>query len=118
MSEPRSPYALCFASPALRQLSISPIPEQIKDNLALPACSVSEWSPITQVRANMWPAAEGHLHLRRHIPICLCPGHKIAVGDKFDHRRPQAAEAMVSGKALSEGSAPVKRLWRDISTAR
>src|SRR5207237_5454966 len=94
---PKPPAAL----PAFRQLSIGPIPQQIEDYLALPACDVSKRLEKTDVCADMLPAADGDLHLRYYVPSRLCSSHKIALRNELHHWRPQTAKTIFGCEALS-----------------
>src|SRR5215813_1173692 len=73
------------ASPSLRQFSVSPVPQQIKDDLARSACCVRKGLVEADVCTNVLPAADRDLHLRDDVPIALRTINQIAIGNKLHH---------------------------------
>src|SRR5262249_14263040 len=70
------------ASPSLRHFSVSPVPQQIKDDLARSACCVRKRLAKTDVCSNVLPAVDSDLHLWNDVPIALRTINQIAIGNK------------------------------------
>src|SRR5207249_1129489 len=61
---------------------------------------------------NVLAFAERELHLRHDVPVCFRAGFQISIGESFDHRRPDAAEAAIMHKRFSDCRMDEDSLWR------
>src|SRR5438046_9573471 len=83
------------ASPALRQLAVLPIPQEIKLQLNGTTESLCNRHADHEVAANMLAMADGHLQQRKDIPVSLGGLVPVAMCDKFHQWRSGAPEPMV-----------------------
>jgi len=106
------------ASPALRQFAVLPIPQEIKLQLNGTTESICNRHADPEVAANMLAMADGHLQLRKDIPVSLGGLVQVALGEKFHHWRPGAPESMVCADGLPNCCIEEDGLRRYVCMAR
>src|SRR5437868_1480811 len=105
------------ASPALGQAAVLPVPKNVKDGLDVASGSIVDGNAHAKVGADVLTLADGHLHLRENVPIGFGAVDQITGCEKFAHRRPHPAEAVVGGKSLSDGGIEKNSLRGDVGVA-
>src|SRR5207247_9997285 len=106
------------ASPALRQLAVLPIPQEIKLELNGAPESVCDGNAEAEIAPNVLAMADGHLQLRKDIPIGLGCVAQIALRKKFHHWGPRAPESVIGAEGLTDRGVEEDGLWRYIGMSR